>query len=60
MLVKVTNMRPELQSKNRVDVNYGKGLSENLKKMSWDNLISPIDAKNSVDVNYGKTFGLRP
>jgi hypothetical protein len=25
-----------------------KGLSENLKKMSWDNPISPIDAKNSI------------
>ena len=25
-----------------------KGLSENLKKMSWDNPVSPIDAKNSI------------
>ena len=25
-----------------------KGQSENLKKMSWDNPVSPIDAKNSV------------
>ena len=25
-----------------------KGLSENLKKMSWDYHVSPIDAKNSV------------
>ena len=25
-----------------------KGLGENPKKMSWDNLVSPIDAKNSI------------
>ena len=25
-----------------------KSLSENLKKMLWDNLVSPIDAKNSI------------
>ena len=25
-----------------------KGPSENLKKMSWDNPVSPIDAKNSI------------
>ena len=25
-----------------------KGLSENSKKMSWDNPVSPIDAKNSI------------
>ena len=25
-----------------------KGPSENLKKMSWDNPVFPIDAKNSV------------
>ena len=25
-----------------------KGLSENLKKMSWDSPVSPIDAKNSI------------
>ena len=25
-----------------------KGHSENLKKMSWDNPVSPIDAKNSI------------
>ena len=25
-----------------------KGPSENLKRMSWDNLVSPIDAKNSI------------
>jgi hypothetical protein len=25
-----------------------KGLSENLKKMSWDNPVSLIDAKNSL------------
>ena len=25
-----------------------KGLSENLKKKSWDNPISPIDANNSI------------
>ena len=31
-----------------------KGPSENLKKMSWDNPVSPIDAKNSI------CFYLRP
>ena len=25
-----------------------KGQSENLKKVSWDNPVSPIDAKNSI------------
>jgi hypothetical protein len=29
-----------------------KGLSENLKKMSWDNPVSPIDAKNSISFLY--------
>ena len=38
-----------------------KGLSENFKKMSWDNPVSPIDAKNSLDfqvivVEAGITF----
>ena len=30
------------------EVAASKGLSENFKKMSWDNPISPIDAKNSI------------
>ena len=29
-----------------------KGLSENLKKMSWHNPVSPIDAKNSIPFLY--------
>ena len=30
------------------DLNDLKGLTENLKKMSWDNPVSPIDAKISM------------
>ena len=42
MLVKVTNMRPELQSQNRVDVCYGKtvGLGAWLTKALWKSYIS--------------------
>jgi hypothetical protein len=29
-------------------IQHSKGPSENLKKMSWDNPVSPIDAKNSI------------
>ena len=42
MLIKVTNMRPELQSQNRVDVCYGKtvGLGAWLTKALWKSNIS--------------------
>jgi uncharacterized membrane protein len=42
MLVKVTSMRPELQSQNRVDVCYGKrvGLGAWLTKALWKSNIS--------------------
>ena len=35
------------------------GPTENLKKMSWDNPVSPIDAKNSIGFFLSNFFGVR-
>ena len=42
--VEAQNLEPDCHSTSTTL----KGLSENLKKMSWHNPVSPIDVKNSI------------
>ena len=50
MIFKISRSQPQnLEADFHSTSTTSKGLSENSKKMSWDNPVFPIHTKNSID-----------